>query len=70
MYSSGFCYQRLDLAMVVQNVVSSLKEAEEVIQLAITAVASKEGLSETAKDELTETMEAKARNIEESIKGK
>lgn len=56
--------------MVVQNVVSSLKEAEEVIQLAITAVASKEGLSETAKDELMETLEAKARNIEESIKGK
>ena len=59
----------VDLAMVVQNVVSSLKEAEEVIQLAITAVASKEGLTESAKEELTETLEAKARNIEESIKG-
>jgi hypothetical protein len=59
----------LDLAMVVQNVVSALKEAEEVIQVAITAVASKEGLTDDIKDELTETLEAKARNIEESIKG-
>ncbi len=62
-------FRELDLAMVVQNVVSSLKEAEEDIQLAIVAIASKEGLTDVAKEELTEALDAKARNIEESIKG-
>lgn len=50
--------------------VSSLKEAEEAVESAIAAVASKEGLTAAAKAELTERLEGKARNIEESISGK
>ena len=54
---------------MVENVVSSLQEAEEVVQSAIATVASKEGLTDSVKAELTDKLEAKAKNIEESIKG-
>ena len=47
---------------------SSLEEAEEVVQSAIAAVAEGEGLTDSAKAELTEKLEKKAENIEESIK--
>mmetsp|Transcript_20155 Transcript_20155/g.43781 ORF Transcript_20155/g.43781 Transcript_20155/m.43781 type:complete len:715 (+) Transcript_20155:116-2260(+) len=57
-----------DLEKVMENVVSSLKEAEEAVLSAISTVASKEGLTDSAKAELIEKLEAKAQNIEESIK--
>ena len=60
----------IDLEKVVENVVSSLKEAEEAVKSAIAAVASKEGLTDSAKAELTYKLEEKAKNIEESIKGR
>ena len=51
--------------------VSSLEEADEVVKSAILAtVASKEGLTDSDKMDLTEKLEAKAQNIEESIKSK
>lgn len=49
--------------------VSSLEEADEVVKSAIT-VASKEGLTDSDKMDLTEKLEAKAQSIEESIKSK
>mmetsp|Transcript_6778 Transcript_6778/g.11861 ORF Transcript_6778/g.11861 Transcript_6778/m.11861 type:complete len:706 (+) Transcript_6778:147-2264(+) len=57
-----------DMEKVVENVVSSLREAEEAVQAAIAAIASKDGLTDAAKSELTEKLESKALNIEESIK--
>ena len=59
-----------DLEKVVENVVSSLQSAEKVIEAAIATVASKEGLTDSARVELTANLEKKAQNIEESIKGK
>ena len=60
----------LDLEKVVQSVVSSLEEADEVVQSAIATVKSKEGLTDSDKMDLTEKLEAKAQSIEESIKSK
>ena len=59
-----------DLEKAVQSVVSSLEEADEVVKAAIATVASKEGLTDSDKMDLTEKLEAKAQNIEESIKSK
>ena len=53
----------------MESVVASLEEAEEVVQSAIATIASKEGLTDNAKAELTAKLESKAQNIEESIKG-
>ena len=50
--------------------VSSLEEADEVVQSAIATVKSKEGLTDSDKMDLTEKLEAKAQSIEESIKSK
>ena len=50
--------------------VSSLEEADEVVKSAIFTVASKEGLTDSDKMDLTEKLEAKAQSIEESIKSK
>ena len=55
---------------VVDNVVSSLREAEEAVQAAIAAVEGKDGLTDEAKAELQSNLEEKAKSIEESIKGK
>ena len=60
----------LDLEKAVQSVVSSLEEADEVVQSAIATVKSKEGLTDSDKMDLTEKLEAKAQSIEESIKSK
>lgn len=49
--------------------VSSLEEADEVVKSAM-AIASKEGLTDSDKMDLTEKLEAKAQSIEESIKSK
>jgi hypothetical protein len=58
------------LARVVDDVVSSLKEADEVVQSAMAAVASSRGgLTDSARGDLTERLEARARDIEESITG-
>ena len=59
----------LDLEKAVQSVVSSLEEADEVVKSAM-AIASKEGLTDSDKMDLTEKLEAKAQSIEESIKSK
>ena len=62
--------KKLDLARVVEAVVSSLREADEVVQSAIAAVsASRGGLTDKARVDLTDRLEASARGIEESIKG-
>ena len=62
--------KKLDLARVVEAVVSSLREADEVVQSAIAAVsASRGGLTDKARVDLTDRLEARARGIEESIKG-
>jgi len=54
----------------VDLVVSSLREADEVVQSAIAAVsASRGGLTDKARVDLTDRLEARARGIEESIKG-
>jgi len=58
------------LEKAVQSVVSSLEEADEVVKSAISTVASKEGLTDSDKMDLTEKLEAKAQSIEESIKSK
>jgi hypothetical protein len=60
-----------DLAKAVDNVVSTLKQADEVVKSAMAVVASSGGgLTDTARGDLTEKLEAKAWEIEESIKGK
>lgn len=59
-----------DLEKAVQSVVSSLEEADEVVKAAIATVVSKEGLTDSDKMDLTEKLEAKAQNIEESIRSK
>ena len=59
-----------DLARVVDDVVSSLREADEVVQSAMAAVAtSRGGLTDSVRVDLTDRLEARARDIEESIKG-
>lgn len=53
-----------ELERVVENLASSLQEAETVIQLAITTVASVEGLTETAQVELKEKLSNARANVE------
>eukprot|EP00584_Thalassiosira_punctigera_P003794 CAMPEP_0172538826 /NCGR_PEP_ID=MMETSP1067-20121228/10138_1 /TAXON_ID=265564 ORGANISM="Thalassiosira punctigera, Strain Tpunct2005C2" /NCGR_SAMPLE_ID=MMETSP1067 /ASSEMBLY_ACC=CAM_ASM_000444 /LENGTH=742 /DNA_ID=CAMNT_0013324401 /DNA_START=25 /DNA_END=2253 /DNA_ORIENTATION=- len=57
-----------ELEKVVESVVASLQEAEEAVQSAIAAVTSKEGLTDAVKADLTAKLEAKAQNIEESVR--
>lgn len=69
-YCSSLHRCSLDMEKVVDNVVSSLRDAEDAVQAALAAVEGKDGLTDEAKSELQSNLEEKAKNIEESIKGK
>ena len=65
--SNGVTVEK-ELEEVVENVVSSLMEAQHTIQSAITMVAKSDSITDKVKADTVASLEVKAQNIEESIK--